>query len=287
MNDNERGTRHAQNATPEQPGRRRLLKLLAGTGAASAVYSMPVSWTRPLVEAVILPAQAQLSETTVLVYSASSIAISEMQQWLDGPLRPLRQLAGVRQEPGRSIHDYFDVPRPAPSPALLDFFVSPAEAIITCETPPPITASASVTLFLDVGDILQVVIDLDLNFTCHSFDPCVIDNAPRSGNLRFCWEGAITGTTTPISASTGNCEDSLNGGITARIVSRDDAAGTVTVEVLGQPYVLTRSGARQTCVPCAQQFADLSEDIFGVCGEDAGVIQNTLVSFTVNYFGVP
>jgi hypothetical protein len=285
MNDNKRGTRHDQPATPEQPGRRHLLKALTATGAAAAAHSLPAAWTRPLVEAVILPAQAQMSLTPG--HSASAgITIVEMQQWLDGPLHPLNKLARVRQSPGKSIYDYFDVPRPAPSPALLDFFVSPAEAIDECLIPPPITASANLTLFLDVGDVLQVVIDLNLNFTCENFNPCSGNTTARSGGLRFCWEGAVTGATTVLSGSDGNCTSGINGDVPARIVSRDDAAGTVTVEVLGQQYVLTRGGAHQVCAECLDQIYDLSEAHYLDCSEDPAVIANTLIAFLAGYFGV-
>jgi hypothetical protein len=286
MNDNKHNTRRG----PEQPGRRRLLKLLAGTGAASAACSLPTAWARPLVEAVILPAQAQLSGGPTAggstVYSASTdITIVGMQQWLDGPLRPLKRFAGVRQEPGKSINDYFDVPRPAPSPALLDFFINPAEAIPECGTPAPIAASAFLTLFLDVGDVLQVVIDLSLNFTCESFNACSGDSYLRYGNLRFCWEGPVTGSTTNLDGDAGNCASAINGGVPARIVSRDDAAGTVTVEVLGQQYKLTPGGVHQVCAECLDQTYALAEAHYLDCSVDPALIENTLIAFLQGYFG--
>jgi len=269
MNDNERA--------PKQPGRRRLLRILTGSGVAAAtVYSLPGSWTRPLVEAVILPAQAQLSGGPTVHSASSSITIVEMQRWLDGPLRPLRQLAEVRQAPGKSIHDYFYTPGPAPTRSLLDFFISPVEA--------GLTASTNVTLFLDIGDILQVVIDLTLNYTCRDFT-LTEDLAPRSAGLQFCWEGPITGSTTILSGDAGNCASVVNGNVPARIVSRDDAAGTVTVEVLGQQYVLTRGGARKVCVPCQDQFEDLSSNISSTCSEDAGVVlYDFLLPYIEDYF---
>ncbi|HSH42360.1 MAG TPA: hypothetical protein VK973_09585, partial [Arenicellales bacterium] len=49
-------------AHPHANSRRKLLKsALLGGGAAAALYSAPERWTRPVIEAVSLPAHAQTS----------------------------------------------------------------------------------------------------------------------------------------------------------------------------------------------------------------------------------
>ena len=51
-----------KNTNTENPSRRKLLKQLAVTGGVAYIASdLPTKWTRPVVEAVVLPAHAQTS----------------------------------------------------------------------------------------------------------------------------------------------------------------------------------------------------------------------------------
>jgi hypothetical protein len=60
--------------TKDTISRRRLLKALAGTSGAVAAWSLlPVKWTRPVVEASILPQSAAASGTQRLTLSSLSV----------------------------------------------------------------------------------------------------------------------------------------------------------------------------------------------------------------------
>lgn len=59
------------------PARRRLIKALAGIGAAAvAVRELPESWTRPLLSHILLPAHAQTSVTGVYATRAGGGGLS-------------------------------------------------------------------------------------------------------------------------------------------------------------------------------------------------------------------
>jgi hypothetical protein len=63
-NDSKRDKSEPKDAEPEkEQGRRDLLKggVVVGGAAVAAALSMPKKWTRPLVDAVIVPAHAQTS----------------------------------------------------------------------------------------------------------------------------------------------------------------------------------------------------------------------------------
>jgi hypothetical protein len=69
--------------TASQQSRRKLLKVLFGSGAAlAAAKVLPEKWTRPVIEAVSLPAHAQTT-TTVLngTFAASSTAQVASNDW--------------------------------------------------------------------------------------------------------------------------------------------------------------------------------------------------------------
>ncbi len=51
-------------STPENQSRRRLLKVLGAGGAAASTLSLPEKWAKPVVDAVLLPAHAQLTGVT-------------------------------------------------------------------------------------------------------------------------------------------------------------------------------------------------------------------------------
>jgi hypothetical protein len=51
------------NKTAQTMGRRELLKIVAATGGAVALSSLPNRWEKPLVEVGVLPAHAQASDT--------------------------------------------------------------------------------------------------------------------------------------------------------------------------------------------------------------------------------
>jgi hypothetical protein len=71
------------------PARRRLIKALAGVGAATvAARQLPEQWTRPLVNHVLLPAHARLSTVTG-VYSTTALVITDAGgSLLDGLVTP-------------------------------------------------------------------------------------------------------------------------------------------------------------------------------------------------------
>lgn len=49
---------------PENRGRRRLLKALAGVGVLTAAAALQPRWTRPIIGSIVLPAHAQTSGVT-------------------------------------------------------------------------------------------------------------------------------------------------------------------------------------------------------------------------------
>lgn len=67
--------------TPENEGRRRLLKQITAAGAAvGTVAALPDRWTKPLVDAVIVPLHAQTSPSLV---DPASLAGSWTGTWTD------------------------------------------------------------------------------------------------------------------------------------------------------------------------------------------------------------
>jgi|GEM_PF-5398495 len=62
-------------ATEPKPGRRRLLKALAGAGGVFATGALlPERWTRPMVESIIVPAHAQATVALARSYASSDFS---------------------------------------------------------------------------------------------------------------------------------------------------------------------------------------------------------------------
>jgi hypothetical protein len=62
-------------AVEPKPGRRRLLKALAGAGGIVATGALlPERWTRPVVESIIVPAHAQATGVLAQSYAGSNVA---------------------------------------------------------------------------------------------------------------------------------------------------------------------------------------------------------------------
>ena len=62
-------------AVEPKPGRRRLLKALAGAGGVFATGALlPERWTRPVVESIIVPAHAQATGVLAQSYAGSNFA---------------------------------------------------------------------------------------------------------------------------------------------------------------------------------------------------------------------
>jgi hypothetical protein len=69
--------------------RRKLIKSVLGVGGAIVTASqLPRQWTRPIVESVLLPAHAQMSQTCPLVVFDSTIQISEPLECDNSPVSP-------------------------------------------------------------------------------------------------------------------------------------------------------------------------------------------------------
>jgi len=64
-------------------GRRGALKLILAGGAAGTVAALPKAWTRPVVEAVVLPAHAQLSTLTASYQHSGNASLLTTGSLLD------------------------------------------------------------------------------------------------------------------------------------------------------------------------------------------------------------
>jgi hypothetical protein len=133
------------NSKTGNPSRRRLLKLLAGSGmAAGGAALLPQRWTRPMVEAVMLPAHAALSQ---LVFYGTGLPALVSQ---NGPDDDGTQVAGL---PGRL-----------------------AEAVIPSARAQRVQPTSTVCAMLS-GDILDVTLQRSQN-NARRRGPLNIDGTP-------------------------------------------------------------------------------------------------------------
>lgn len=225
--------------------RRRILQGLAVGGAFVAARSLPEQWTRPIVQAVGLPAHAQMSPVDIMT--------GETMLVMDGPeieslqFRLRRSISDAGGDPEFLAKTRFASAR-ARRGSLLDYVVTPAEA-----TP---------------GAIVIIQAALEPNGACTvSFQFSVeIDCPPvQTVGLNICVQGQFANQQAGATADLNNNCDALT---PAEILAIDNDSARLGISFVEDVQIdLDPGGGIPPCPNCENEFdrfLDIVDDCISV-----------------------
>lgn len=235
--DNESGNETGKDRT--NTGRRRALQALGVGGALVGAHALPEKWTRPVVDAVSLPAHAQTSSEGGFFGQDMSTVEGMMGGGIDLHQFPITHLAATN------------------GASWLDYLISPA------------AATEDAVLFLEAS--ISEKGDCRFSFRVQGTlpDSCLEgekEDEPEPIDFTLCWRGSFDKVAKGQEAVLSiNCpEEIIAEEILAKIVNLDADMLELATGPGDVRLDLTRSDNRANCPSCDEEFLALKEECVDV-----------------------